>query len=165
MAIITGEFNIDDLFPNGNQVFGQNEAVYIIFLIFVIFCCHIVLMNVFTGLAVGDVATVMRIVFDYFTSVDLIWPQADQLKTTISEAEQIKARYQMKLVSNMRINFGLFYLLKCSGKTSESSESALNIQIVNSGMLTFSKCWRLPIWIIILWFFREETGTDGNFIL
>ena len=63
MAIITGEFNIDDLFPNGNQVFGQNEAVYIIFLIFVIFCCHIVLMNVFTGLAVGDVATVMRIVF------------------------------------------------------------------------------------------------------
>ena len=166
MAIITGEFNIDDLFPNGNQVFGQNEAVYIIFLIFVIFCCHIVLMNVFTGLAVGDVATVMRIVFaKIFWLFYLSWPQADQLKTTISEAEQIKARYQMKLVSNMRINYGLFYLLKCSDKTSESSESALNIQIVNSGMLTFSKCWRLPIWIIILWFFREETGTDGNFIL
>ena len=71
MAIITGEFNIDDLFPNGNQVFGQNEAVYIIFLIFVIFCCHIVLMNVFTGLAVGDVATVMRIVFWLFY---LSWP-------------------------------------------------------------------------------------------
>ena len=63
----------DDLLPVGNEVFGKNEAVYIIFLIFVIFCCHIVLMNVFTGLAVGDVATVM------------------------GEAEQIKARYQMKL--------------------------------------------------------------------
>ena len=62
MAIITGEFNIDDLFPNGNVVFGSNEVVYILFLVFVIFCCHIVLMNVFTGLAVGDVATVMRIV-------------------------------------------------------------------------------------------------------
>ena len=62
MAIITGEFNIDGLFPNGNEVFGSNEIVYILFLIFVIFCCHIVLMNVFTGLAVGDVATVMRIV-------------------------------------------------------------------------------------------------------
>ena len=63
MAIITGEFNIDDLFPTGNQVFGPNEIVYLLFLIFVIFCCHIVLMNVFTGLAVGDVATVMRLVF------------------------------------------------------------------------------------------------------
>ena len=76
MAIITGEFNIDGLFPNGNEVFGSNEIVYILFLIFVIFCCHIVLMNVFTGLAVGDVATVMRVVSSTSTTFYLNWHQA-----------------------------------------------------------------------------------------
>ena len=66
MAIVTGEYNIDDLFSSGEEVFGGKEIVYNLFLISVIFCCHIVLMNVFTGLAVGDVATVMRIVFWLF---------------------------------------------------------------------------------------------------
>ena len=42
-----------------------------VFLIFVIFCFHIVLMNVFTGLAVGNVATVMRIVSSTSAPVDL----------------------------------------------------------------------------------------------
>ena len=43
----------------------------------------------------------------------------------------------MKLVANLRINYGLFYLLKCSSKQIESAdEGVLNIQIVNSGMLT-----------------------------
>ena len=72
MAIITGEFDIDNLFSNANEVLGSNEIICILFLIFVIFCFHIVLMNVFTGLAVGDVATVMRIVSSTSTQVDLI---------------------------------------------------------------------------------------------
>ena len=47
-------------------------------MLFVIFVGNIVVMNVFTGLAVGDVESVM------------------------TEASFIKARYQMKLVANMR---------------------------------------------------------------
>ena len=61
MAILTGELNIDDLISNGHNVFGSRiEIVYILFLIFLVFVCNIVLMNVFTGLAVGDVANVMN---------------------------------------------------------------------------------------------------------
>lgn len=61
MAMIAGEFSIDHWIEVGNKVFGESEAqfVYTIFLIFVIFCGHIVLMNVFTALAVGDVTAVM----------------------------------------------------------------------------------------------------------
>ena len=59
MAVTTGEFNIDDMFPMSSEVFGEYEPVYAIFLCFIIFCCNIVLMNVFTGLAVGDVKDVM----------------------------------------------------------------------------------------------------------
>ena len=71
MALITGEFNIDDLMEDGAEILGNKEIIYILFLVFVIFCCHIVLMNVFTGLAVGDVATIM------------------------SESEQIKESFQL----------------------------------------------------------------------
>ena len=61
MAILTGELGIDDLISNGHNVFGSRiEIVYILFLIFLVFVCNIVLMNVFTGLAVGDVANVMN---------------------------------------------------------------------------------------------------------
>ena len=61
MAILTGELGIDDLIENGHNVFGSRiEIVYILFLIFLVFVCNIVLMNVFTGLAVGDVANVMN---------------------------------------------------------------------------------------------------------
>lgn len=61
MAILTGELGIDDLIENGFNVFGSRiEIVYILFLIFLVFVCNIVLMNVFTGLAVGDVANVMN---------------------------------------------------------------------------------------------------------
>ena len=61
MAILTGELNIDDLISNGHNVFGSRiEIIYILFLIFLVFVCNIVLMNVFTGLAVGDVANVMN---------------------------------------------------------------------------------------------------------
>ena len=61
MAILTGELGIDDLIANGHKVFGSRiEIVYILFLIFLVFVCNIVLMNVFTGLAVGDVADVMN---------------------------------------------------------------------------------------------------------
>ena len=61
MAILTGELGIDDLIENGVNVFGSRiEIVYILFLIFLVFVCNIVLMNVFTGLAVGDVANVMN---------------------------------------------------------------------------------------------------------
>jgi len=102
MAVITGEFNIDDLFPTGADVFGVHEPFYILFLVFVIFCCHIVLMNVFTGLAVGDVATVM------------------------GEAEQIKARYQMKLVANLRVHYSIVKF--CRGAKS----SILELEIINS---------------------------------
>ena len=43
----------------------------------------------------------------------------------------------MKLVANLRINYGLFYLLNCASKPNDpSDESFLNIKIVNSGMLT-----------------------------
>ena len=43
----------------------------------------------------------------------------------------------MKLVANLRINYGLFYLLNCASKPNDpSDESFLNIEIVNSGMLT-----------------------------
>ena len=46
----------------------------------------------------------------------------------------------MKLVANMRINYWLFNLLKSSSKISESSDrNTLNMKIVNSGMLTYSK--------------------------
>ena len=66
--------------------------------------------------------------------------QADKLFNGKSEAEQIKARYQMKLVANMRINYWLFNLLKSSSKIRESSDrNTLNMKIVNSGMLTYSK--------------------------
>ena len=86
----------------------------------------------------------------FWTKIELIWPLGLTFRawtsgwpygeTYKSEAEQIKARYQMKLVSNMRINYGLFYLLKCSGKRSESCDrSTLNIRIVNSGMLISTK--------------------------
>ena len=104
MAVITGEFNIDDLFPTGYEVFGLYEPFYILFLVFVIFCCHIVLMNVFTGLAVGDVASVM------------------------GDAEQIKARYQMKLVANLRVHYSIVDLF-CSKKT---ISPILDLQIINS---------------------------------
>mgnify|MGYP000446279145 CR=1 FL=1 len=59
-------------------MFGKYEAILLLFLLFVIFFGNIVIMNVFTGLAVGDVAIAM------------------------SEAENIQARYQMKLVANVR---------------------------------------------------------------
>ena len=73
--------------------------------------------------------------------------QADKLFNGKSEAEQIKARYQMKLVANMRINYWLFNLLKSSSKISESSErNTLNMKIVNSGMLTYSKMLTRPKW-------------------
>ena len=58
MAVVAGEFSIDDLFPIGFKVFGKYEPFYLLFLCFILFYCHIVLMNVFTGLAVGDVADV-----------------------------------------------------------------------------------------------------------
>lgn len=46
----------------------------------------------------------------------------------------------MKLVANMRINYWLFNLLKNSSKISESSNrNTLNMKIVNSGMMTYSK--------------------------
>ena len=162
MAIITGEYNIDDLFPNGEKVFGRKEIVYNLFLVSVIFCCHIVLMNVFTGLAVGDVATAMRIVFitsalvtkalswlPQLTSVDVlqwkspVWgplPRLTNYLNVKSEAVQIKARYQMKLAANMRKHYWLFDFLKSSSKICESSDrNTLKIKIVNSGMLTYSK--------------------------
>ena len=61
-----------------------------------------------------------------------------------SKAEQIKARYQMKLVANMRINYWLFNLLKSSSKISESSDrNTLNMKIVNSGLLTY---WKMLTW-------------------
>ena len=66
--------------------------------------------------------------------------QADKLFNGKSEAEQIKARYQMKLVANMRINYWLFNLSKISSKIRESSDrNTLNMEIVNAGMLTCSK--------------------------
>lgn len=78
MAVITGEFDIDSLLSDGTEILGPGEALYIIILVFVVFCCNIVLMNVFTGLAVGDVEEVKQ------------------------EAEKIKAVFQMKMVANYR---------------------------------------------------------------
>lgn len=101
LAIITGEFDIDNLMVTGSVVFGPKEIIYTIFLLLVIFCCNIVLMNVFTGLAVGEIASVM------------------------SEAEQIKARYQMKLVANYRSGLWRF-------RRNENYSKSLVIKIVNS---------------------------------
>ena len=90
LALVTGEFDADDLLESGTEIFGSDEFIYIIFFCFVIFCCHIVLMNVFTGLAVGDVADVMT--------------EAEYVKGLTSKYFFIwgikLARYQMKLAAN-----------------------------------------------------------------
>jgi hypothetical protein len=65
MAIITGEFDLDDMMETGFKVFGDKEIIYTLFLIFIIFTFNIVLMNVFTALAVGDVNRVMKRVINW----------------------------------------------------------------------------------------------------
>ena len=108
MAILTGELNIDDLISNGHNVFGSRiEIVYILFLIFLVFVCNIVLMNVFTGLAVGDVANVMNkaeVSFQSSAVVSLVNQFRDFIGRLIL-FQLIKARHQMKLVANARVRF------------------------------------------------------------
>ena len=56
---MVGEYELDDLVSTGYSVLGGREAFLIIFLVLSVFFGNIVLMNVFTGLAVGDVALAM----------------------------------------------------------------------------------------------------------
>ena len=56
---MVGEFELDDLISTGHSVLGGREGFLIVFLILSVFFGNIVLMNVFTGLAVGDVALAM----------------------------------------------------------------------------------------------------------
>ena len=56
---MVGEYELDDLVSTGYSVLGGRETFLIILLVLSVFFGNIVLMNVFTGLAVGDVAIAM----------------------------------------------------------------------------------------------------------
>ena len=58
-SIMVGEYELDDLVSTGHSVLGGRETFLIILLVLSVFFGNIVLMNVFTGLAVGDVALAM----------------------------------------------------------------------------------------------------------
>ena len=58
LAFITGDFNLDDLIEANETYFGAKEFFLIFVILVMIFVGHIVIMNVFTGLAVGDVEKV-----------------------------------------------------------------------------------------------------------
>ena len=55
MAFIVGDFGLDGLVDANELYFGVREFFLLFILLFMIFVGHIVIMNVFTGLAVGDV--------------------------------------------------------------------------------------------------------------
>ena len=55
-----GQFDAETFLVDG-QVFGQGEFLYIIFMIFLLFGCNIILMNIYIGLAVGDVQQVKAV--------------------------------------------------------------------------------------------------------
>ena len=55
---MTGEFNTGDLAEINESLFGRNEFYLLIILMAMMFIGHLVIMNVFTGLAVGDVAKI-----------------------------------------------------------------------------------------------------------
>ena len=58
LAFMTGEFNTGDLAEINESLFGRNEFYLLIILMAMMFIGHLVIMNVFTGLAVGDVAKI-----------------------------------------------------------------------------------------------------------
>ena len=69
---MTGEFNTGDLAEINESLFGRNEFYLLIILMAMMFIGHLVIMNVFTGLAVGDVAKI-QVCFRYKKQFD---PQA-----------------------------------------------------------------------------------------
>ena len=58
IAFITGDFALDDLLTTNEQIYGSREFFLAIVIFFLIVGGHVVVMNVFTGLAVGDVAEI-----------------------------------------------------------------------------------------------------------
>ena len=69
---MTGEFNTGDLAEINESLFGRNEFYLLIILMAMMFIGHLVIMNVFTGLAVGDVAKIQvcfRIVLKFIPTL------------------------------------------------------------------------------------------------
>ena len=58
LAFITGDYALDDLLEKNKSIYGGREFFFAIVIFFLILGGHVVVMNVFTGLAVGDVATI-----------------------------------------------------------------------------------------------------------